>query len=478
LQEKKKLAITDMANPEDSIQSNVVHGNNLPVAGNHSQTGGIVEGGIAQSPNAMLEFWQEIFIGDFHRIGTPEVVRQFIGMGVAIAIGILVGFLFKRALLYWIGRDGVVTSGEERLQKAVQLEVPIFLVALALGALALFQKQGWEVYLLKPFALAVSAYSVFKGFSGAVKNRFWMRLGAWIIFVLLGLHIFGILGPVAEALESMGFALGETRISLLSLLKGIGVLVVLLWVSSLLNRLSKNRIATLPEVNPSMQVLLEKVIQVSLLMIVVMASLSTAGLNLSSLTLFGGAIGLGIGFGLQKVISNLVCGIILLLDRSIKPGDVIEIEGTYGWINSLRARYVSVITRDGKEHLIPNEDLVTQKVVNWSFTDTNVRMRIPVGVSYDTDVRKAMAQCVEAGTAESRVLKDPAPVCHVTGFGDNSVDLELRVWITDPVNGFGNVRSAVLLGIWDRFQENGIEIPFPQRDLHIRNPEALRKQDT
>ena len=477
MREKKKLAITDMANTEDSIQSNVVHENNLSIAENHSQAGGVAEEGITQSPNVMLEFWKEIFRGDFHRIDSSEVLHQFIGMGVAIAIGILAGFLFKRALLYWIGRDGVVTSGEERLQKAAQLEVPVFLVAFSLGALAFFQKQGWEVYLLKPFALFVSAYSVFKGFSGAARNRFWMRLGAWIIFVLLGLHIFGILGPVAEVLESMGFALGETRISLLSLLKGIGVLVVLLWVSSLLNRLSKNRIAKLPEVNPSMQVLLEKVVQISLLMIAVMASLSTAGLNLSSLTLFGGAIGLGIGFGLQKVISNLVCGVILLLDRSIKPGDVIEIEGTYGWINSLRARYVSVITRDGKEHLIPNEDLVTQKVTNWSFTDTNVRMRIPVGVSYDTDVRKAMELCVEAGASESRVLNNPEPVCRVTGFGDNSVDLELRVWITDPVNGSGNVRSAVLLEIWDRFQENDIEIPFPQRDLHIRNPEALQKQD-
>ena len=451
LREKKKLAITDMANTEDSIQSNVVHENNLSIAENHSQAGGVAEEGITQSPNVMLEFWKEIFRGDFHRIDSSEVLHQFIGMGVAIAIGILAGFLFKRALLYWIGRDGVVTSGEERLQKAAQLEVPVFLVAFSLGALAFFQKQGWEVYLLKPFALFVSAYSVFKGFSGAARNRFWMRLGAWIIFVLLGLHIFGILGPVAEVLESMGFALGETRISLLSLLKGIGVLVVLLWVSSLLNRLSKNRIAKLPEVNPSMQVLLEKVVQISLLMIAVMASLSTAGLNLSSLTLFGGAIGLGIGFGLQKVISNLVCGVILLLDRSIKPGDVIEIEGTYGWINSLRARYVSVITRDGKEHLIPNEDLVTQKVTNWSFTDTNVRMRIPVGVSYDTDVRKAMELCVEAGASESRVLNNPEPVCRVTGFGDNSVDLELRVWITDPVNGSGNVCSAVLLEIWDRF---------------------------
>jgi len=410
----------------------------------------------------------EILKGDFQRLRTVEVLRQFASMGVVLVLGVLAGVFFKRAVIYWIGRDGVVTSGEERVQKAVQLEVPVFLVAAALGALALFQKQGWDAYLLKPFALLVCAYSVFKGFSRLIRSQFWMRCAAWLVFLLLGLHIFGVLNPVAEALDSMGFTLGETDLTLLGLVKGVGVLVVLLWVSSLLTRISRNRIAKLPQVNPSVQVLLEKAVQLGLLLIAVLASLSTAGLNLSSLTLFGGAIGLGIGFGLQKVISNLVCGIILLLDRSIKPGDVVEIEGTYGWINSLRARYVSVITRDSKEHLIPNEDLVTQKVVNWSFSNTHVRMRIPVGVSYDSDVRKAMTLCVEAGCAVDRVLSDPEPVCRVMGFGDNSVDLELRVWITDPVNGWGNVRSAVFLEIWDRFREHDIEIPFPQRDLHIR----------
>ena len=411
----------------------------------------------------------EILKGDFQRLGTVEVLRQFASMGIVLVLGVLAGVFFKRAVIYWIGRDGVVTSGEERVQKAVQLEVPVFLVAAALGALALFQKQGWDAYLLKPFALLVCAYSVFKGFSRLIRSQFWMRCAAWLVFLLLGLHIFGVLTPVAEALDSMGFTLGETDLTLLGLVKGVGVLVVLLWASSLLTRISRNRIAKLPQVNPSVQVLLEKAVQLGLLLIAVLASLSTAGLNLSSLTLFGGAIGLGIGFGLQKVISNLVCGIILLLDRSIKPGDVVEIEGTYGWINSLRARYVSVITRDSKEHLIPNEDLVTQKVVNWSFTNTHVRMRIPVGVSYDSDVRKAMTLCVEAGCSVDRVLSDPEPVCRVMGFGDNSVDLELRVWITDPVNGWGNVRSAVFLEIWDRFREHDIEIPFPQRDLHIRN---------
>ena len=198
---------------------------------------------------------------------------------------------------------------------------------------------------------------------------------------------------------------------------------------------------------------------------------------LQRLTLLGGAIGVGIGFGLQKVVSNLVSGLILLLDRSIKPGDVIEIDGTYGWINSLRARYASVITRDGKEHLIPNEDLITSKVVNWSFSDKNVRVRVPIGISYEADPRQAVDLCLDAARSAPRVLNDPEPRCLVMGFGDNSVNLQLRFWIDDPSNGVGNIRSKVLLAVWDRFQEEGIEIPFPQRDVRVRglSSEGLAK---
>ena len=203
-------------------------------------------------------------------------------------------------------------------------------------------------------------------------------------------------------------------------------------------------------------------------------ALTTVGLDLSSFALLGGAVGVGIGFGLQKVVSNLVSGLILLLDRSIKPGDVIEIDGTYGWINSLRARYASVITRDGKEHLIPNEDLITSKVVNWSFSDKNVRVRVPIGISYDSDPREAIELCLEAARAAPRVLNDPEPRCLVIAFGEHSVKLQLRFWIEDPSNGVGNVRSEVLLAVWDQFQKAGIEIPYPQQDIHVRGlPEAL-----
>ena len=228
--------------------------------------------------------------------------------------------------------------------------------------------------------------------------------------------------------------------------------------------------------------LLGKILRSLLVFISFVIALSTIGLDLTSFALLGGAVGVGIGFGLQKVVSNLVSGLILLIDRSIKPGDVIEIEGTYGWINSLRARYASVITRDGKEHLIPNEDLITNRVINWSFSDRNVRVRVPVGISYDSNPRLAIELCLQAAKSTSRTLMDPEPKCLLTGFGDNSIDLELRFWIDDPSNGVGNVRSAVLLSIWDKFNENNIEIPYPQRDVRIRNiaptknPEPDNKQ--
>ena len=166
------------------------------------------------------------------------------------------------------------------------------------------------------------------------------------------------------------------------------------------------------------------------------------------------------------------------MDRSVKPGDVIAIGETYGWINALSARYVSVITRDGIEHLIPNEELISQRVENWSFSNRLVRIRMPIGVSYDTDVNKAIEVAIEAASAVDRVLADPAPACHMVGFGDNAIDMELRIWINDPRNGLTNVKGAVFLGVWEKFAENGIGLPFPQRDLHIKSPVQVQVAQT
>ena len=191
--------------------------------------------------------------------------------------------------------------------------------------------------------------------------------------------------------------------------------------------------------------------------------------DLTGLAVLSGAIGVGLGFGLQKVVSNLVSGVIILLDKSIKPGDVIEIEGSFGWINSIRTRYISVITRDRKEILIPNEDFVTNKVVNWSFTDRIVRIKADVGVSYNADVPEAIRICTEAASQIPRVLTDPAPSTLLMEFGDSSINLQVRFWIEDAPQGVSNIRSEVLLAVWQAFRDNNIEIPFPQRDLHIKS---------
>jgi small-conductance mechanosensitive channel len=213
---------------------------------------------------------------------------------------------------------------------------------------------------------------------------------------------------------------------------------------------------------------MSKVIKVSLLTVAFILAMTEAGLNLASLTIFGGALGVGIGFGLQKIVSNFISGFILLGDRSIRPGDVISVGNTYGWVRELRARYIVVRNRDGVETLIPNENLVTTDVINWSYSDKRVRVRIPVQISYNDDPEQAMAIMEQAASASSRVLDYPEPAVRLMQFADSGIALELRVWLTDPQEGVGNVRSDINLAIWRGFKEAGITIPFPQRDVHIK----------
>ena len=212
------------------------------------------------------------------------------------------------------------------------------------------------------------------------------------MWTLAALNITGLLEPTLGALDSVAVTFGELRVSLLTVIKGVLSATVLLWAASALSRLLETRIKRVPDLSPSIQVLMGKLLKITLLTIAVIIAMKSVGIDLTALALFSGAIGLGIGFGLQKVVSNIISGVILLLDKSIKPGDVIELGETFGWISSLGARYVSVVTRDGKEYLIPNEDLITQRVVNWSFSNQFVRLEIPVGVSYES-IRTRCASC-------------------------------------------------------------------------------------
>jgi small-conductance mechanosensitive channel len=207
-----------------------------------------------------------------------------------------------------------------------------------------------------------------------------------------------------------------------------------------------------------------------LVVIAALSGLSLVGIDLTVFTVLSGAIGVGIGFGLQKVVSNFISGIIILADRSIKPGDTISLGETFGWIRELRARFVSVVTRDGREYLIPNEDFITQQVINWSFSDDLVRLDVRFGVSYNSDPHVVANLAVGATTSVTRIVQSQNPVCWLTGFGDSSLDFVLRFWIRDPQNGLTNIRGQVLLALWDAFKENGISIPYPHREVIMRTP--------
>lgn len=332
--------------------------------------------------------------------------------------------------------------------------------------------------LLTPVASLLSAWLLIRMVSKLLKNQMASRMIAIIAWTLAILNISGWLKPALELLDSMSLTLGSVRLSPLVVITAGIALWFSLWLANVLATFLDRRLESSENVTPVMRVLSVKLLHIGLITAAFLITFSAVGIDLTALAVFGGALGVGLGFGLQKIFSNLVSGVILLMDRSIKPGDVISVGQTFGWINHLSARYVSVITRDGIEHLIPNEILITERVENWSFSDNFVRLRVPVGISYKSDVRQAMNLCVEAAKATPRILQKPEPRCLLKGFGDSSVELELRVWIDDPPNGRSNVLSDVLLGVWDRFHEQGIEIPYPQRDLHLRSGfERLNSQD-
>ena len=218
-------------------------------------------------------------------------------------------------------------------------------------------------------------------------------------------------------------------------------------------------------ITPRARVLIIKLSRSTLVVVAVLVALPTMGLNFGALAVFSGALGVGVGIGLQKQVSNLLSGVSLLLDKSIKPGDVIEVGQTFGWVREMTARYVGVITRDNKEILIPNDDFVVNQVINWSHSDRKVRMEIKFGVSYNSDPHSVRRLAVMAAKTPERVANDPEPMCHVIAFGDSSIDFVLRFWINDPEEGVTNVKGHVFLALWDLLKENGIEIPFPHRQV-------------
>lgn len=326
---------------------------------------------------------------------------------------------------------------------------------------------SYQVQLLSIVASLLTAWVVIRLASELVRHPTTARSIAWFAWIIAALNILQLLNPVIEVLDSRSIMMGTVRVSPYTFITTVLVLTIFLWLASQASSFFAKRVRANTNLSPSAQVLLTKTFTIFLIGLAIITSLQSVGINLTALAFIGGALGLGLGFGLQKIVANLVSGLILLLDKSIKPGDVIAVDDTYGWVDALGARYISVITRDGTEHLIPNETLITERVENWTHSNNSRRIKLPLGVHYNSDVLKAIEVCKEAAVSVERVIASPPPVCLVTEFGDNSVNLEVRFWIQDAHNGLANVKSDVMLKIWAAFHEHGIEIPYPQRDVHV-----------
>ncbi|SMD04270.1 Mechanosensitive ion channel [Fulvimarina manganoxydans] len=323
------------------------------------------------------------------------------------------------------------------------------------------------------FHLAL-AYLVIAVGSRIVRNRLLSRLITAVAWGMAALSILKLLDPLADVLSRTAIDVGSSRISALLVIKTVLTLAIALWFASTIGNYLDGRVQRSQELTPTLRVLIGKFLKIGLILVSLAISLASVGVDLTALTVLSGAIGVGLGFGLQKVVSNFISGIIILTDRSIKPGDTISLGETFGWIRELRARFVSVVTRDGREYLIPNEDFITNQVINWSFSNELVRIDVEFGVSYDSDPHQVIEIAKAATVTVDRVVAHRGVVCWMTGFGASSIDFVIRFWIRDPQAGLTNVRGQVLLALWDAFKAAGVKIPFPHREIIMQTPVDVR----
>jgi small-conductance mechanosensitive channel len=281
-------------------------------------------------------------------------------------------------------------------------------------------------------------------------------------------------GSIIESLDAFALDIGGARFSIWDGMVTSSVILIVILLAWFASRLARRLLGRAKRLDETQSVLAQKISTILIWAFAFFVGIDMLGIDLTALAVFSGAFGLAIGFGLQKTFGNLIAGIILLMDKSIKPGDVISVtdaagnEG-FGQIRRIGIRAISVITRDKTEYVIPNENLMINQVVNWSYSSRDVRVKAPVGVSYGSDLDLVCELLMQAAKDTPRVLSNPAPRINLMGFGDNSVDFEIRFWILDPEEGLSNIRSDVLMRVWKLFKENDIEIPFPQRDINLRS---------
>ena len=418
---------------------------------------------------------------DFSRVEAAlSKPAGWIDLAIALAC-FAIGFLADRRLrVKAAAAHDVIRAGAGGVNRLI---FPLVTLVLLVAASIAFQRYRTPFFisLALPLVIALAVVrlvvyalrGVFPGASWLATSERAVSFSVWGILVL---YFLGVVHDVAADLDALVIPLGKTPISLLDIGKALLVVLLTLSITLWISGFVEGRLMRAEGLDSSLRALAAKAVRAVLLVVAVLIALNAVGLDLTLLSVFGGALGVGIGLGLQKLASNYIAGFTILIDRSIRLGDMITVDNRFGVVSKVTARYVVVKGLDGVEAIVPNETLVTTTVLNHSYSNKEIRMSLPVQVSYDSDVERALRLMEEAAAAELRVLKAPnPPMAFLAGFGDSGINLELGVWIDDPENGQLNLRSAINQSIWRAFGANGIKIPFPQRDVWIRTAEPPRE---
>jgi small-conductance mechanosensitive channel len=391
----------------------------------------------------------------------------------AIGLAMLLAWWFDTAMLRNLSAahkyQDVAIKGIKRI---------VFPLLTLLGVLlvrAVFRHYGMADSLLKlaiPLLLSLAlirllVYVLRTVFPNSAKLKSWELSLSVLTWLVVALHVTGLLDTVMAGMEEIGFNLGHQHVSLFLILQGLISIAATVLIALWLGRFMEARIMRMEEMDTSSRVLLTKLVRGALLVLSVLVALSLAGIDVRVLSVFGGALGVGLGFGLQRIASNYICGFIILLDKSIRLGDVITLDNRYGTVSRLTGRYMVLSGQDGAESLIPNEMAITQALLNHSFSDRKIRIKIALQVAYSSDLDAAMQIMLDAARGHSRVISDPEPAVNLIEFADNGILLELSAWVDDPEITQTGLRSELNLMIWREFKRAGIEIPFPQREVRI-----------
>ena len=411
----------------------------------------------------------------FRQLSSPDVAIQAAIIAVALIPALIFGSQLRKLIMAQIAPRAPYGVLRRAANAFAHIASPIALSLIWLAASVILDALGRANGVVNAGVSLLVAWIVIRLVSLVIRSPFWSRVAFYIAWPVAALDVFGVLDDAISALDRLSVPLGRNpdgspgAFSAFDFIRVVIILLILFWIAGALSKFIKGRIAASADLTPSFQTLLIKVLDIVLPSAAFLIALQMVGFNFATLAIFGGAMGLAIGFGLQRTISNFFAGFTLVAEKSIKPGDVVEVGQTFGWVTEMTARYVTLRTRDGKAHLIPNDRFIEEGVVNWSHADRIVRLHAQFGVGYGTaDLRAVKKAAEETAVTVERVLKTPAPMCNLVEFGDSRINFDLRFWINDPANGVANVTSQVMLALWDRLREMGVEVPFPQRDLHVR----------